>query len=230
MDRRTTPLVILAVILCAAVVLGEVFTYGINTHNFSSEAEFTSGTLNYSISSSGSDTYSVVLMDENGFEPIKDLHIYVDERYDDHYNDVRKKSDLLYTEEQYYSEQIMKQLSEKMIENGIKILDINIMDFDFSEAYIQAIEAKQVAEQAKLKSKIEQEQKTIEAEAQAKRDLIKADAELQVSQKEAAANKAISQSLTPELIEYNKIQKWNGELPQITGADSIIAVNGSEKK
>ncbi len=110
MDRRTTPLVILAVVLCAAVVLGEVFTYGINTHNFSSDAEFTSGTLNYSVSSNGSDTYSVVLMDENGFEPIKDLHIYVDERYDDYYNDVLKKSNLIYTQEQYYSEQIQKHL------------------------------------------------------------------------------------------------------------------------
>ena len=110
MDKKTAPLVILAIVLCAVIVLGEVFTYGINIHSFDSKAEFSSGTLNYSVSSSGSDTYSILLMDDNGVEPINDLHIYVDERYDDYYDDVQKKSNLLYTQEQYYSEQIKKHL------------------------------------------------------------------------------------------------------------------------
>ena len=75
----------------------------------------------------------------------------------------------------------------------------------------------------------------MEKEAQAKREIIAAEAALEVSkieaeaveyagQKEAAANKAISESVTPELVEYYKIQRWDGALPGITGADSIITM------
>ena len=134
------------------------------------------------------------------------------------------------------STSILDGLNEKLNPNGIYVADINIIDFDFSDTYIQAIEAKQVAEQQKLKAQIEQEQLTMEKQAQAERDIIAANAALEVSkieaeaveyagQKEAAANRAISESITPELIEYNKIQRWNGELPRITGADTIITMD-----
>ena len=129
MENRTAPLVILAVVLCAAVVLGEVFTYAVNIHNFDSDAEFSSGTLNYSVSSSGSDTYSVVLMDENGVEPIKELHIYVDEGYDDHYNDVQEKSGILYVQEQYYSEQIKKHLALRGFEDVTLVKNKELIDY-----------------------------------------------------------------------------------------------------
>ena len=129
MDKKTAPLVILAVVLCAVIVLGEVFTYGINIHNFDSKAEFSSGTLNYSVSSSGSDTYSVVLINENDVEPIKELHIYVDERYDDYYNDAKKKSGLLYMQEQYYSEQIKKDLNFRGFEDVTLVKSDGLIEF-----------------------------------------------------------------------------------------------------
>ena len=134
------------------------------------------------------------------------------------------------------STSILDGLNEKLNPHGIFVVDINIIDFDFSETYIQAIEAKQVAEQQKLKAQIEQDQLTMEKQAQAERDIIAANAALEVAkieaeaveyagQKEAAANRAISESITRELIEYNKIQRWNGELPRITGADTIITMD-----
>ena len=134
---------------------------------------------------------------------------------------------------------IIDGLNEKLNTNGIHVEDINIIDFDFSDTYIDAIEAKQVAEQQKLKAQIEQDQLTMEKSKQAERDIIAANAALEVSkieaeaveyagQKEAAANKAISQSITPELINYYKIQKWNGALPRITGAESMILMEDGE--
>ena len=130
-------------------------------------------------------------------------------------------------------------LSEKLAPSGIYVSDINIIDFDFTDTYINAIEAKQVAEQARLKAQIEQDQQTMEKRAQAERDIIAAEAALEVSkieaeaveyagQKEAAANKAISESITPELVEYYKIQRWDGQLPQITGVESVITLTDGE--
>ena len=61
-----------------------------------------------------------------------------------------------------------------------------------------------------MKSETEKQTAIINAEAQAETVRIKAEAE-------AAANKTISESLTPNIIEYNKIQKWDGVLPKVTG-------------
>lgn len=157
-------------------------------------------------------------------------------------NEVLKSIIAHYTAEQSItnrvtiSEAIIEGLNGKLNQNGIYVADINIIDFDFSDTYIQAIEAKQVAEQQKLKALIEQEQLTMEKSAQAERDIIAAEAALEVSKieaeavefagrKEAAANKAIAESITPELVEYYKIQKWNGALPRITGVDTIISMD-----
>jgi len=154
-------------------------------------------------------------------------------------NEVLKAITAKYTAEQsitnrvLISSSLIDGLNQKLEKNGITITDVNIIDFDFSETYISAIEAKQVAEQTLQKAKTEQNQLTMEKQAEAERKIIDANAALEVSkieaeavefagQKEAAANKAIAESLTEGLIEYYKIQHWNGELPQVTGADNTI--------
>jgi hypothetical protein len=42
------------------------------------------------------------------------------------------------------------------------------------------------------------------------------------SEAEAAANAKIAASLTPELIEKQKIEKWKGEVPQVQGSATPI--------
>mgnify|MGYP000500162594 FL=1 len=64
-----------------------------------------------------------------------------------------------------------------MDEYGIEIEKFNIVNFDFSSEFNEAIEAKQVAEQNLLKTKTEQEQAIVVAEAEAKKKVIAADAE-----------------------------------------------------
>ncbi len=49
-------------------------------------------------------------------------------------------------------------LNEKMNAYGIFINELNIINWDFSEEYINAVEAKQVAEQNLIKTRTEQEQ------------------------------------------------------------------------
>lgn len=154
-------------------------------------------------------------------------------------NEVMKSIIAQYTAEQsitnraLISNSLLDGLNEKLVDSGILVSDINIIDFDFSDTYISAIEAKQVAEQQKLKAQIEQQQLTMEKEADAERQIIAAEAALEVSkieaeavefagQKEAAANAAIAKSITPELINYMKAQKWNGAVSQVTGSDTLV--------
>ncbi len=123
-------------------------------------------------------------------------------------------------------------LNGKLNPNGIFVEDINIIDWDFSEEYIAAIEQKQVAEQNLIKTRTEQEQQVVIAEAGAKQKVIAAEAEAESAliaaeaeaqritleaQAQADANRLLSESLTALLIEYQSIQRWDGKLPLITG-------------
>lgn len=157
-------------------------------------------------------------------------------------NEVLKAIVAKYTAEQSItnrsaiSNALYEDLNKKLNSNGLYVTEVNIIDFDFSDTYISAVEAKQVAEQDAQKAKIEQTRLTMEKEAEAERQIIAANAALEVSkieaeaveyagQKEAAANKAISSTLTPTLVEYYKIQQWNGELPQVTGANTFMGID-----
>ena len=119
-------------------------------------------------------------------------------------------------------------LSREMERYGINIINISIEDIDFADAFTNAVEAKQVAQQAKLKAQIEQEQATMEAQQAASRKKIAAEAEANVqkinadaaayairaeAEAKAEANQKIADSLTDELIKYTEVSQWNGQLP-----------------
>lgn len=92
--------------------------------------------------------------------------------------------------------------------------ELEMAKVEADTAKVQANKDKEVAliaaEQEKEKATIEAERKKIAAEGEAEAVRIAAEAE-------AEANKKIASSLTPELIENNKINKWNGSVPQVQG-------------
>lgn len=139
-------------------------------------------------------------------------------------NEVLKAITSKYTAEQtvtnrsLISDGLVSELNAKLNENGLYVTDVNIINFDFSEAFINAIEEKQVAQQKLLKAETEKETAITNAQAEAETIRIKAEAE-------ANANEILSQSLSKEIIEYQKIEKWNGELPQVTGSETIISLD-----
>ena len=121
--------------------------------------------------------------------------------------------------------------------SGIIVEDLNIIDWDFSEEYINAIEQKQVAEQNLIKTRTEQEQAIVIAQAAAKQKLIAAEAEAEAAVIEAEArakqiaveaaaqseaNRKLAESLSKELINYETIKKWDGKLPQVQSGSSPL--------
>ena len=134
-------------------------------------------------------------------------------------NEVLKAITAKYTAEEsvtnraLISDGLVAGLNEKLNEAGLYITDVNIINFDFSEAFITAIEEKQVAQQQLLKAETEKQTAITNAEAEAETIRIKAEAE-------AKANETLNKSLTENVLEYNKIEKWNGELPQVVGSDT----------
>ena len=128
---------------------------------------------------------------------------------------------------------------------GIIISDISVQDIDFTDAFTNAVEAKQVAAQDKLTAETKQAQLTMEAEQEAQRQVIKAQADAEqakiaaqadlevtkiqadaaeyAGQKEAARINAIAQVLTPDVLKYYNILQWDGKLPvYMLGKDTSI--------
>lgn len=136
-------------------------------------------------------------------------------------NEVLKAISSAYTAEEsvtnrvLISDGLVDGLNEKLNDAGLYVTDVNIIDFDFSYAFIQAIEEKQVAQQKLLTAETEKQTAIAKAEAEAETIKIKAQAE-------AEANKVLSESITNNVIEYNKIEKWDGKLPQVTGGSGTL--------
>lgn len=149
-------------------------------------------------------------------------------------NEVLKAITARYTAEEsvtnraMISDGLVSGLNEKLNSIGLYVTDVNIINFDFSEAFINAIEEKQIAQQQLLKAETDKQTAITNAQAAAETVRIKAQAE-------AEANKTISESLTAIMLEYSKIEKWNGVLPTVMGGDaspiidmnSMLSGNGS---
>lgn len=113
------------------------------------------------------------------------------------------------------SDGLIEGLNDKLNSIGLYVTDVNIINFDFSEAFITAIEEKQVAQQQLLKAETEKQTAITNAEAEAETTRIKAEAE-------ADANNKIKASLNDDIIRSKFYDKWDGKLPQAMGSDSII--------
>ena len=138
----------------------------------------------------------------------------------------------LITERESVSNEVKSALDEKLNGYGIYIEKFNIVNFDFSKEFNEAIEAKQVAEQNLLKTKTEQEQAKVVAKTEAEKKVIAANAEAEAilaqAQAQADANRLLEESLSNKVIAYEQIQKWNGVMPKVTGNSNgglLIDVN-----
>ncbi len=130
------------------------------------------------------------------------------------------------------SDKMRDELNAKMSDLGISVTDFNIIDFDFSDEFISAVESKQVAEQLKKKAATENETAIAQAErekqvaikqseAQAQSVLIAAQAEADAiklaAEAEAYRLQKLAEQLTDKAILNTLAQNWDGKLPAVVG-------------
>lgn len=115
-------------------------------------------------------------------------------------------------------------MKEKLLIFNIELVSTSIEDMDFTDAFTNAVEEKQVAAQNKLKAETEAAQRVVEAEAEAQIRRVTAEAEayeiLQRAEAEAQANQKLAESITDRLIEYRYYEVWDGKLPQMVMGES----------
>ena len=123
----------------------------------------------------------------------------------------------LITKREEVKEQIKSNLTIRLSEHAIMVDEFNIIDFEFSPSFNEAIESKVKAEQLKLKAdrdleriKIEKEQMIAAAQGKAEAIRIEAQALIQ----------------NPKVVELRWIEKWDGKVPTYWGgASPFIGIN-----
>ncbi len=106
-------------------------------------------------------------------------------------------------------------ISQKINPYGLSIEVFNIVNFDFSEEFNKAIEAKQTAQQEALKA--EQDLARIKVEAEQTIEKAKAEAE---------AFKLKNDQLTEKIIMMEFVDKWDGKMPSVaSGASAMFDVS-----
>lgn len=109
-------------------------------------------------------------------------------------------------------------IKSRLEQYGIRVVDLNIVNFSFSEEFNKSIEAKQVAAQNAEKAK----QDLLRIEVEAQQTITRAEAE-------ARAQRLQRTTITDQLIRYKQleiqsqaIKQWDGHMPQYFGGSGNI--------
>jgi regulator of protease activity HflC (stomatin/prohibitin superfamily) len=124
----------------------------------------------------------------------------------------------LVTQRSAVRDEIKNNLTERLKAEYISVSDVSIVNFEFSQAFDQAIEAKVTAEQNALAAKNKLEQIKFEADqriaqAQGEAEAIRIQAE------------AIQNQGGAEYVNLKAIEKWSGALPTYMMGDSVPFIN-----
>lgn len=139
---------------------------------------------------------------------------------------------------------ISKYVHDKFDPYGIIVENVNLINIDADEDTRAAVQRKVTAQQELELAQIEQKTAKVQADKDKEVALIAAEQEKEVAtinaekakikaegeaeavriraEAEAEANKKIADSLTEELIEKQRIDKWNGDVPMVSGDGSAI--------
>lgn len=147
-----------------------------------------------------------------------------------------------YTAEQLYSDkkEIARMETEKLLVDKLLPLGFIIQQFTINrveppQQVIEAINAKVAMVQEAQRSEQEVRKKQAEAAQQVavmkgKADAARVEAEgqaaaiLAVAEAQAKANEVLARSVTPALIQYEQARRWDGKLPQVTGAGAPMPI------
>jgi len=114
----------------------------------------------------------------------------------------------LITKRELVRDEIKGQLKTRLKDRNIIVDEFNIINFEFSKNFNDAIEAKVTAEQSALAAKNKLEQIKFEADQKIAEARGKA---------EAMTIESNALKSNPQILELRALEKWNGTLPQVTG-------------
>jgi prohibitin 2 len=150
----------------------------------------------------------------------------------------RHRAEDLITNREMVRNEIAEELTTRLLERGIITEAVSITEFRFNETFVAAVEAKVAAEQAVLQAQFTLEQVKIEAQQREEKERGEANARIAKAEGEAeyirvvtdaqvAANNAIAESLSPEVLQYILLDRLGDDIkviviPSGQGLDLVL--------
>jgi prohibitin 1 len=123
----------------------------------------------------------------------------------------QKTAEEVITKRTELKQQIDSNLRNRLAPYGIIIDDVSLVNFSFSPEFSRAIESKQIAEQEAKQAEFIAQKATQEAQADINR-----------AKGQAEAQRLQRLTLTPELLQKQAIEKWDGRFPTVMTGDGTL--------
>ena len=150
----------------------------------------------------------------------------------------RHRAEDLITNREMVRNEIAEELTIRLLERGIITEAVSITEFKFNETFVAAVEAKVAAEQSVLQAQFTLEQVKIEAQQREEKERGEANARIAKAEGEAeyirvvtdaqvAANNAIAESLSPQILQYILLDRLGEDIkviviPSGQGLDLVL--------
>ncbi|MBD2363072.1 prohibitin family protein [Anabaena minutissima FACHB-250] len=123
----------------------------------------------------------------------------------------KKTAEEIITRRTELKEEIDNNLKNRLQAYGLIVDDVSLVNFSFSPEFSRAIESKQIAEQEAKQAEFIAKKATQEAQADVNR-----------AKGQAEAQRLQRLTLTPELLQKQAIEKWDGKFPMVMGGNGSI--------
>jgi regulator of protease activity HflC (stomatin/prohibitin superfamily) len=142
------------------------------------------------------------------------FHVLIEPRVAQNFKDetVKFKSVDIAPNRESIRQAVRQRLEKELSPYSIHIVDLLLDDVDFSPAFKQAIENKQIATQKSLEQEQLVSAAKFAAQQRVETEKGEGEAKLARAEKEALANQRLSASLTPLLVQHEMIQKLSEKI------------------
>ncbi len=123
----------------------------------------------------------------------------------------KKTAEEIITKRTELKTEIDNSLKKRLEPYGVIVRDVSLINFGFSPEFSKAIEDKQIAEQ-----------EAKQAEFTVKKATQDAQAEINRAKGQAEAQRLQRQTLTPQILQQQAIEKWNGQFPTVMGGGGTL--------
>jgi len=119
-------------------------------------------------------------------------------------------------------QEIDDMLIARLTKYDIIVNDISLVNLNFTEEFNRAVEAKQIAEQRSQQAGYEAMQAAQVAKSAVNKAKGEAEALETMAKAQAHAQELLRSTITPQLLQKQAIEKWNGEFPQFLGGNGSL--------
>lgn len=123
----------------------------------------------------------------------------------------KKNAEEIITKRTEIKQEIDSALEKRLVDYGILIDDVSLVNVSFSPDFVKAIEAKQIAEQEAKRAGFD----ALKAEQQAQSEINRA-------RGKAEAQRLLRTNLTAEILQQQAIDKWDGKFPTVIGGQGTL--------